>query len=229
MEKDSCQTDGFTLIEILTAMFIFSVIASTLFIAYRALFVDTAGFEKGMQRYTLAQSCFSRINSDLSAIKVAVAPLYAPPESDDPPDPYRLFGQTAYSGDVISGTLRFASLAHVPLGSTRRTGIAEIRYYVQADGDGQFVLKRADHLYPFPDSEATGTDPVLCEGVRSLQFTYYDAEGEPHENWDSDSADNNYATPVSIRVELEIGDDTSATAFQTRIALPVIREERKPL
>ena len=229
MEKERCQTYGFTLIEILTAMFIFSVIASTLFIAYRALFVDTAGFEKGMQRYALAESCFSRMKSDLSAIKVAVAPLYTPPKSDDPPDPYRLFGQTAYSGDVTSGTLRFASLAHVPLGSTRRTGIAEIRYYVQADSDGQFVLRRADRLYPFPDAEASGTDPVLCDGVKSLRFTYYDTEGEPHENWDSDSADNDYATPVSIRIELEIGDDTSAAAFHTRIALPVIREGRNPL
>lgn len=229
MERDSCQTYGFTLIEILTAMFIFSIIASTLFIAYRALFVDTAGFEKGMQRYALAQSCFSRIKSDLSAIKVAVAPLYTPPEPEGPPDPYRLFGQTAYSGDVISGTLRFASLAHVPLGRMPRTGIAEIRYYVEADKNGQFVLKRADHLYPFPDSEATGTDPVLCDGVRSLRFIYYDSEGEPHENWDSDSADNDYATPMSIRVELEIGDDASAATFQTRIALPVIRKGRDPL
>ena len=228
MGKDSYRTYGFTLIEILTAMFIFSVIASTLFIAYRALFVDTAGFKKGMQRYAVAQSCFSRINSDLSAIKVAVAPLYTPPEPEDPPDPYRLFGQTAYSGDIVSGTLRFASLAHVPLGRTPRTGIAEIRYYVQADSDGQFVLKRTDHLYPFPDSQASGADPVLCDGVRSLRFTYYDAEGEPHENWDSDSADNNYATPVSISVALEIGDDTSTAAFQTRIALPVIREGRDP-
>ncbi len=228
MKKDSSQTYGFTLIEILVALFIFSVIASTLFIAYRALFIDTAGFEKGMRRYALAQSCFSRIKSDLSAIKVATAPLYAPPEPEGPPDPYRLFGQAAYSGEGPAGTLRFTSLAHVPLGSTPREGIAAIRYYVQADSDAQFVLRRADHLYPFSDSQPAGTDPVLCDGVRSLRFVYYDTEGEAHENWDSDSADNNYATPVSISVELEIGDDTSADAFHTRIALPVIREGRVP-
>ena len=163
MEKERCQTYGFTLIEVLTALFIFSVIASTLFIAYRALFVDTAGFEKGMKRYALAQSCFSRMTRDLSAVKVAVAPLYTPPESEDPPDPYRFLGQTADSGDIQSGTLRFASLAHVPLGRSLRTGIAEIRYYVQADSQGQLVLKRADRLYPFSDAEVSGTDPVLCE------------------------------------------------------------------
>lgn len=69
---------GFTLLEILMALFIFSIIASTLFIAYRALFVDAAGFEKGMRRFALAQSCFSRIKTDLSAIHVATAPLYTP-------------------------------------------------------------------------------------------------------------------------------------------------------
>ncbi len=228
MQKDSCQTYGFTLIEILVALFIFSVISSTLIIAYRALFVDTLGFEKGMQRYAQAQACFSRIKSDLSAIKVVTAPLYTPPEPDGPPDPYRLFGQAAYSEDDLSETLRFASLAHVPLGSIPRTGIAEIRYYLRANSDGQFVLRRADHLYPFPDSQPSGTDPVLCGDVKSLRFTYYDTEGEPHENWNSDSVDDNYATPVSISIELEIGDDNSAAAFNTRIALPVVRKGRDP-
>jgi len=160
---------------------------------------------------------------------VSTAPLYTPPEPDDPPDPYRVFGQTTDNGDASFGTLRFTSLAHVPLGIKARAGIAEIRYYVQADSAGQFVLRRADHLYPFPDFQESRADPVLCKDVAALRFIYYDTEGEPQETWNSDSADNQYATPASIGVELKIGDDTSAGTFRTRIALPVIRERRGEL
>ena len=223
MKTSPQRQSGFTLLEILIALLIFGVIAGTLFIAYRALYIDTGRFDKSTSRYALAQACFQRIITDLSAIKITTAPVYTAPERDEPSDPNRIFGQTALSGDAAFGTLRFASLAHVSLQGRHPAGIAEIRYYVREETGRKFTLRRSDHLYLFPDFRETDAHPVLCEDVKSLKFTYYDAEGRPHENWDSDSADYNFATPVSIAVELEIGDDETSTVFMRRIVLPVVR------
>ena len=58
----------------------------------------------------------------------------------------------------------------------QRHGIAEIVYYVQTKESGSQVLKRSDNLYPYPEFEEKGTDPTLCEHVKSLAFTFLDEE-----------------------------------------------------
>jgi general secretion pathway protein J len=220
---------GFTLLEILVTLFVFGIIASTLFIAYRALFINTGQFEETARRHAQAQVCVHRILSDLKAIKIATVPFYAPPREQEPADPFRLVGQTAVAGDTEFASLRFTSLAHLSLDRHPRAGIAEIRYYVEESADHTFVLRRSDRLYNHRKPASGSPDPILCEEVKSIRFTYYDTAGESHEHWDSDSADYAYAMPAAIVLELEIGNDISTALFRARIALPVRREARATL
>jgi general secretion pathway protein J len=115
----------------------------------------------------------------------------------------------------------------MPMGKDRTGGIAQIVYYVQRLEDDRHVLKRADHLPPYPDMEEPGNDPVLFENLKSLKFLYYDHEGTEHETWDSESLEFNYATPAAVKIKGEIGDDSVSYFFETMVKFFVIREPRE--
>jgi len=215
---------GFTLLEILIALFIFGVIVTTIFGSFKFVFGSVDAVEKGMNDYDMAKDCFNRIISDLHALHVAQTPAYRPPENTDEQDPYRIIGDVTFSGRTGFGRLRFTSLAHVPLGKDKRTGIAEISYYAEEQTDGSHVIKRSDRLDFAEPYEEKRNDPILCENVRSLEFSFIDSEGEEGKTWDSDSNDFDYATPRAIRIKLTLGTGENPHTFETMIVLPQYRE-----
>jgi len=225
--KDRFHHSGFTLFEILIATFIFSVIVTTIFGSYRAVFSTTDRIHSGMTSYEMIGSALDRMAADIRSACVALPPGYQPPKGDDPPDPYRIIGDQGSLGSDGFGRLRFTSFAHMPMGKDRTGGIAQIVYYVQILEDDRHVLKRADHLSPFPDVENTGNDPVLIENLKSLKFIYYDHEGTEHEAWDSESRQFRYATPTAVRIKGEIGNDNVSFFFETMIEFFVVREPRE--
>ena len=216
---------GFTLLEILLAILILAVVVTTVLASFNAVFSTTDTLDNSAQIYAMAKTCLNRMIADLDALTIAQRPFYKPPDYDDLPDPYRIVGSTADDDGTGFATLGFASRAHLPMENSSRMGIAAINYYIMAKEDGQSVLRRSDTLYPYPFFEENSSDPVLCERVKSLAFTYYDAEGSDHESWDSDSENFNYATPTAIEIKLEIGDEAESYIFQTMVKLPVYREK----
>jgi len=216
---------GFTLMEILLAFLILAIVMTTILGSFNAVFSTTDTLENSGKYYDMAKNCLNRMSLDLGALYVTQPPFYKKPEFDDPPDPYHIMGATADVGGTSFATLRFTSSAHIPLDKNSRGGIAEIVYYVQAKTDGQLVLKRADHLYPYPPFEEKGSDPVLSRHVKSLAFKYYDAEGEESETWNSDTDDYDHATPTAIGIELEIGNESESYTFETTVRLAVHRKK----
>ncbi len=223
---------GFTLLEILLAILIFSIVVTTIFGSFNAVFSSAGALHKGTGLYEMGKNCLARMTADLRALHVIRSPLYTKPGFDSPPGPYRVFGDSSYSVDGTFSRMRFASFAHLPFGENREEGIAEIIYYVAINRDGDAVLRRADNLFPyerFKDNrlEERGSDPILCEGVKSLTFTYYDEEGTEYEFWNSESEEFDYATPRAVKITLAIGspgDDLSSLSFQTMVAFRTFRE-----
>ncbi len=224
MKNPAGQNSGFTLLELLIAIFLFSILTTTIFVSYRTLFVDTDDFESGITHYEMAQACLARITNDLRSIHVNLPPLYVKPGFDSPPGDYRVVGETDFPGESTFSRLRFTSTAHLAPGKSNQGGIAEIRYYVHRGDADQFILRRSDNLYPYPSFEESNNDPVLCENIKAFQFKFYDDSAVEHETWNSESEDFKYATPVAIGVELEIGDEHTSRFFKTRITLPINRE-----
>ncbi len=224
IQNSSFKTSGFTLIEIITAIFIFSIIVTTIFGSYNAVFSDVATINESMEQSDMAQACLNRMTADLQAAWVSAKPIYAKPEFNAPPDPYRIYGKTEDVGDASFGRLRLASLAHLPLNDDQIGGLAEIVYYVQAM-DGKYVLKRGDRLFPFSSEfEENRWDPVICENIKSLTFIYHDTE-EAFEDWDSDAAEFGYATPRAISISFEIGNEGRFQTFKTTVVLFSSREK----
>jgi len=216
---------GFTLLEILLAFLILAIVMSTILGSFNAVFSTTDTLENSSKYYDMAKNCLNRMSLDLNALYVTQPPFYKKPEFDDPPDTYRIVGSNADVGGIGFASLRFTSSAHISLDNSSRNGIAEIVYYVQAKTDGQLVLKRADHLFPYPLFEEKGSDPVLCRHVKSLAFKYYDAEGEESEEWNSDTDDYDHATPTAIGIQLEIGNESQSYIFETTVRLAVQRKK----
>ncbi len=216
-------TFGFTLMELMLAIVILGLVVTTVLASFNAVFSTTDALESNSQIYEMAKNCLKRMTLDLESAYVALPPLYKPPEFDDPPNDYRIVGSSEDSGGTGFAQLRFTSRAHLPLFDSTKGGVAEIVYYLVARENGSLVLKRSDNLYPYPEFEEKGSDPTLCERVKSLAFKYYDAEGSEYEAWDSESSEYEYATPASIAIQLEIVDDGGSQYFGTLVKLPVQR------
>jgi len=216
---------GFTLLEIMVSILIFSVILTTVFASFRTVFFSTDTIDTGLDTYGMVGSCLNRISLDLSGISIAKPPEYAKPEFDSTPDPYRIVGDQS---DVSSGDfsrLRLASRSHVPLDGSVHESVAEIVYYVTNDENEGYSLRRSDRLYPYTPPDEQAGDPVLCENLKSLVITYLDTEGTVHDTWDSESKDTEYATPKAINIVLEVGEEESQSmVFETMVMLPVMRE-----
>jgi general secretion pathway protein J len=207
------------------SIFIFSIIITTIFASFRSVFFSADKIDVGLDTYGMAGSCLNRISLDLSGITIAQPPEYAKPEIDSPPDPYRVVGDQSEVSGADFPRLRLASRSHVPLDGSAHESIAEIIYYVSEDDENGYILRRSDLLYPYTPPEEQAGDPVLCERVKSLVFTYYDNEGTAHDTWNSESKDASYATPKAINILLEVGEEDSVSmVFETMVMLPVVRE-----
>jgi general secretion pathway protein J len=220
------QAEGFTLLEILVAVFILGIVVTTVMASFSMVFSSTTAMEEAGTAFEMGRTCLNYITTDLENIVIAERPFYQPPKTDDPPDPYRLQGTNESMGGTRFAKLQLASHAHVPIGGSPREGIAEIVYYVQARPDGIYQLKRADHLYPYPRFEERSSDPVLCENVKSLAFLYYAEDGTDSETWDSESERFANATPAMVAVRLEVAAGEDVFLFQTAVRLPLVRRKQ---
>jgi general secretion pathway protein J len=216
---------GFTLLEIMVSILIFSIVITTVFASFRSVYFSADRIDAGLDTYGMVGSCLNRISLDLSGITIARLPEYTKPEFDSSPDPYRVVGDQSELSGADFPRLRMTSRSHVPLDGSVHESIAEIVYYVSEDEENGYVLRRADHLYPYTPPEEQAGDPVLCEKLKTLVFTYYDNEGTAYDTWDSESKDVAYATPKAINILLEVGEEESVSmVFETMVMLPVMRE-----
>ena len=215
---------GFTLLEILVAIFIFAIIMTTIFGSFNSVFSNTETLDKDITTYEMAKNAMERMTLDLQSIHVPFPPQYRPPEINDLTDPFRITGEPVLMDNSRFAMLRFAGLAHLPLENNNREGVAQIVFYVQRINDKDFILKRSDELYPYSTFVEKGSDPVLCENIKSLTIVYYDEDGTEYERWNSESQDFKYATPQAIGIILEAGSGKQSIVLETTIAMPVFRK-----
>jgi general secretion pathway protein J len=215
--------DGFTLIEILLAIFIFSILVTTVFGSFAVLSDGAEVLKMDTGLYESTRACLDRITRDLKEIHFALPPEYGKPKFNDDPHEYRLVGGQADVGNADFDQLRFASLAHISFQGDPRLGIARIIYYPFDLTPDNWVLRRADHIFPYPDFEPNNQDPILCEQLLEFKLTYYDSEGDSYERWDTESDDHDYASPRSIAITLKTGTEERFVTLSARVDLPVHR------
>ena len=219
---------GFTLVEILVAVFIFAILVTTLFSSFNFLFKNVDSIRDAGKYHDMAARFQLRFIMDLESALVSPRAFYIPPEIGAPPDPHRIVGGPDIPGSDGEPAIRFCSLAHLPFYGDFESETAEIVYYLDpAEGEEYGVVRRSDRVVYDDDFQVSEDDPVVCESVESISFAFFDREGNEHDHWDSDSDRFYYATPSAVGLRFRIAGKSGAYDFGTRVALAAFREEQK--
>ncbi|SHI53040.1 general secretion pathway protein J [Desulfatibacillum alkenivorans DSM 16219] len=227
---------GFTLLEVLIAMALFSIIMTIVLVSFSGAMSSAEGVQKSITVYESAKGAMDRMVMDLESARVAMANTYNKPAEAEDYDPLRFVGTKDYTSGSSVSTLRFVSQAHVDLTGAGKMGLAEITYYLTPDPSDETrkVLRRRDILdweIFGEEGRELGSDPILCERVRNIEYLFYDQDGDTTESWDSDSEETEFATPMAVDIilELEAFDEEDALPFrfETTVNLPFYREEQE--
>ncbi len=209
---------GFTLIEILLAIFILGIVMSTVYASYTGTFRIIHDTQEDAEIYGMARNALDRMARDLQSAA-----------------PWRGAFTFITKVDTLGGReflrLTFRAAAHVAF-SDREVpgGISVIEYRVEEGTEKEgYVLVRSDNLYRDPGKEEPLPDGyLLSDRVESLTYRFYDEAGKEYENWDSggqaDTQRNKFPAGVLIGLSLvNAADKERPYRFMTRVRIPFNR------
>jgi general secretion pathway protein J len=209
---------GFTLLEILLAIFILAIVMSTVYASYTGTLKIVEETRYSDYIYGMARNTMKRMIADMESIS-----------------PYngvfRFVSEKSDMGDEDFTDLTFLTSAHLDFFEAHSSGTALVSYYVEEDGDKKgYLLKRSDILYRGGKEEEEEALKVagfvLCDSLKSVKYTFYDSEGEEYEDWDTASPikPGSEGAPSLISVELEFVNPKDAEnpfRFATRVFVPM--------
>jgi general secretion pathway protein J len=212
---------GFTLVELLIAIFIFAIVISSVYGSYRATFHIIYGTEFQLDVANRSRIVAERMAEDLRSMVTG-------------PGGEFLGEKHEYSG-ARGDSLFFVSSAHLVLRkSDISAGHVFIQYQAELDGEnGLLNLYRSETvLLPgIERDEETARKHLICRGLQGFQLTYFDRDGDEAEEWQVDevvsSSEGDEPVesqfPALVSIELRFADSMesdSSSVFKTAVALP---------
>jgi general secretion pathway protein J len=219
---------GFTLLEILLAFFIFSIVLTTLYTAYSGTFRNIDLAESQSDAYQMARIALGRMIEDLESTYVT-PPVEDQESVEESPWSTEFVGESDEIDGRSADTLRFFSTAHLVFDEEdKEVGIARITYSVregEEEDEAGFDLYRSDRSGLEQGEEEDG-GLILCEGVHAIDLIYYDDREKAYESWDSSEMEERGGLPVRISIVLELVNKANPEAplkFVTGVALPMAK------
>jgi prepilin-type N-terminal cleavage/methylation domain-containing protein len=205
---------GFTLMEILVALFLFAMVVSILAGAFDRIFADMDALGIQHRFDETAAACFDVMRADCQGVYL---PLPGENARDD--DGIVTHGENR-SGDFL---MRFSSFHHIVMGAAPSVGLARITYYLSPETAPLkgFRLMRQDRRYPQTSFAPTAADLVLCRQLTAIDIVIMDTEGNAHETWAYDNSDETETAPVPshVTIELELHRSGRTARYRTQIPL----------
>lgn len=180
---------GFTLIEILLAMFIFTIVAMIITSALHTVITTQTATEKSAARLNELQMALIFLSRDFEqTIERPITNANNAPEE-------------AFIGSEKTAIFTHAGVTN-PLGNTTRSTLQRTRYRLDNKNlvrDTWFMLDLADHTPP--------NQRTLLKGITDLKLEYLDAAGKFQPTWPppADSAIT-AKLPKAVRVSLTLVD-----------------------
>ena len=213
---------GFTLLEVLLAFIIFSILFITIYTTYSGSFKTINMTEHRMELYRKAAIALERISEDLQGGYISLLP----PNSFGQPAAYtRFLGEDNDMNGMDADTLSFFS-AIQPLfsdGDERSSGQVISYNVIQGSEEDELILLRSEHP-EFNDETEEREGLELSDGLQAINFTYFDDDGVVHESWDSDSEELSGRLPRMVSISLEFlnhENPEAPLAVMTSVALPI--------
>ncbi len=195
---------GFTLVEILIAVAIVSLILTIIYGSYTSS-IDTMNYtQEKMEVFSMTRLTLSRMNEELTS-------SFFSEDSED----------VMFSGE--EGKIDFISSSHERIfKDSKECDLVEIGYFTEAAEVGasgtESLLVRRESLSLWRRADRTPDDDVLeggekeklVEGLKGIEFKYYDGE-EWRDEWDSKEES---CLPQAVKVILKFPEkELSTTAF----------------
>jgi prepilin-type N-terminal cleavage/methylation domain-containing protein len=193
---------GFTLLEILLAFFIFSILFITIYTSYSGTFKTINLTENRMELYRKAAIALERISEDLQASYITILP---PDSLEEPSVNTRFLGEDNNMNGEEADSLNFFSIV-APLFSKEAeaatTGLFISYSVIQGREEEELMLLRSEQSEFIAETEER-EGMVLSDGLKAVNFIFYDDDGNTHDQWDSDSEEFKGSLPRMVTVELE--------------------------
>lgn len=208
---------GFTLLELLLAIFIFAIVISSVYGAYRSTFFIINSTESQAEYSNMGRIALDRLSSDLESYYFGNGSF--------------LWGERKEEDNGRADQLTFTSTSHLAFSKKELpTGYATIRYSTEKDEEtGMLRLYRHDKAFlPGENQDVDeGRGFLLCDKLKEVRFSYFDVEGNEREEWKSDAGDGQQgggATqqifPVMIKITLrfaESAESENSAVFSTAV------------
>ena len=207
---------GFTLVEILIAIFILSLVMATVYASYTGTLKNSRQLEEEGNIYKMARASMDRIIKDLSSLQKSSGS-------------FDLHAEKKNSGNREFHSVSFWSASHLAFGENEsEERPAEISYYVREDDDGKsFSLLRSDLSGAKPDqTKKADSGFIICKNIDTFRLTFYDAAGGESDSWSASSVPGQEKgkAPEAIKIELFLvnpADSEKPYKFMTKVFLPV--------
>ena len=213
---------GFTLLEVLLAFFIFSILLITLYSGYSGTFKTINMTENRMALYRKAAITLERISEDLQASYISVLPQ----NSFGEPAGYTQFlGTDNEVNGHYADSLNFFSRLQPLFSNEDETvsGLMVSYNVISGNEEDELVLLRSESP-EFMDEVEAKEGLIVSDGLQSINFTYFDDDGEVHASWDSDSEEFRDRLPRIVSIALEYLNHENPDApfrIMTSVSLPV--------
>ncbi|MEK7791301.1 MAG: type II secretion system protein GspJ [Deltaproteobacteria bacterium] len=221
---------GFTLIEVLVAMAIFSFIALG----------TSEAIRRGFNVKKVVEDQWNAIHGIRSALSIMQRDIHlAFHKPLDSPDSFD-FGEGSrerwFKGFFLgkSEELHFTSLSHRRLyENVHESELNEVGYRLSADPEkaGKNHLLRRSSVIVDEDHERGGEEDLLLENIKEVEFRYFSKERDRwFEEWDPERIDFKNKFPDAVEVKLIVFEKGEPVEYVSKvlIALPNNKPEESP-
>lgn len=219
--------NGFTLVEVLVALAVFSGLMMTLFSSFNAFTVSSRTIREYEKKSKNTGVGLETMLSDIEQVFILQQPQFMLPDKEDADTQkkYRFSaGLDQIDGHAFS-RLSLCSLTPVQFHHPGNypAGITRLTYYVSANS-GRFDLHRSDIPVFLAEKEDTPcADPILFRDIQGFELTFFDLEGNEYDHWDSRADEFDFQLPFSISLTITLAADSGERKISTQIRLPVER------
>jgi len=216
---------GFTLLEILVAIAILATVLSLLYSSFTKTLAEMneTAFEADI--YQMARITLERIRDDLEC-GILLKKEEASEDEEDTSGTVDFLAQNEEIDGRDADSLVFLSTKYLSLyEEDEYSGLTRIAFYVKKNEEEEaFTLYRSDtpEIGNAPEEQTGGL--ILCDSLFSINFTYYDSEGDESDEWNSAEGESEGKLPAMVSIQLNFinkSDPEDPLKFQTGVALPM--------
>jgi general secretion pathway protein J len=210
---------GFTLMEVVVAVAITAFIGAVLGVTFNTTILSKESIESQTEHYRMLRTAMNRMVREIGA--AYVSDRYDSRRYRDAFDrPTNFIGSR--------DRLLFTSLAHQRLyADAKESDQMVVEYQVKSSPDpkakGRSDLVRRERAQIEERMDRGGTEDVLFEGAKKIEFQYWNSDKKQWEDeWDTRRADRKSVLPTRVKITLFAVDETGKEvrySTQTRIML----------